>query len=253
MKPERPSLEVDLGPYGTAGQLQQRPAPRGGGLFKEAWLERRMTSRELPTQRTRVRGWDLASSKGKEAAYTAGVLISKTRKGEFIVEDVRRDRLAPHEVEEFIVKTAHSDGYQTIQALPQDPGSAGKSLLAIPHQSPCWPRGEVFARVWVKVQPGRTVLIPGVPGQRCSGRRQVEPTVCGRIENVSLRQIRRSGGWLQQGVFRADHHGVGPPQGHGSGNVVRMQLSKGMADPRTRSVEPAIERSVTRPLIDVHR
>ena len=122
-------LEVDLGPYGTAGQLQQRPAPRGGGLFKEAWLERRMTSRELPSQRTRVRGWDLASSKGKGAAYTAGVLISKTRKGEFIVEDVQRDRLAPHEVEEFIVKTAHSDGYQTIQALPQDPGSAGKSLL----------------------------------------------------------------------------------------------------------------------------
>ena len=65
-----------------------------------------MTSRELPTQRTRVRGWDLASSKGKGAAYTAGVLISKTRKGEFIVEDVQRDRLAPHEVEEFIVKTA---------------------------------------------------------------------------------------------------------------------------------------------------
>ena len=121
--------ELDLGEYGTAGQLQQRPAPRGGGLFKEGWLQRRMTSRELPSQRTRVRGWDLASSKAKGAAYTAGVLISKTRKGEFIVEDVRRDRLAPHEVEEFILKAAHADGLGTIQALPQDPGSAGKSLL----------------------------------------------------------------------------------------------------------------------------
>ena len=99
-------LEVDLGPYGTAGQLQQRPAPRGGGLFKEAWLKRRMTSRELPSHRTRVRGWDLASSKGRGSAYTAGVLMAKTRKGEFIVEDVQRDRLAPHEVEQFIVKTA---------------------------------------------------------------------------------------------------------------------------------------------------
>ena len=32
------TLKQDLGPYGTAGQLQQRPAPRGGGYFKEDWL-----------------------------------------------------------------------------------------------------------------------------------------------------------------------------------------------------------------------
>lgn len=30
-------LETTLGSYGTAGQLQQRPAPRGGGIIKEAW------------------------------------------------------------------------------------------------------------------------------------------------------------------------------------------------------------------------
>lgn len=31
-------LETTLGSYGTAGQLQQRPAPRGGGIIKEAWF-----------------------------------------------------------------------------------------------------------------------------------------------------------------------------------------------------------------------
>lgn len=30
-------LEATLGSYGAAGQLQQRPTPRGGGLFKGAW------------------------------------------------------------------------------------------------------------------------------------------------------------------------------------------------------------------------
>ena len=30
-------LEKTLGTYGTAGQLQQRPAPRGGGIFKDEW------------------------------------------------------------------------------------------------------------------------------------------------------------------------------------------------------------------------
>lgn len=31
-------LEVALGPYGAAGQLQQRPAPAGGGIVKAAWF-----------------------------------------------------------------------------------------------------------------------------------------------------------------------------------------------------------------------
>lgn len=31
-------LEKTLGTYGTAGQLQQRPAPRGGGILNTAWL-----------------------------------------------------------------------------------------------------------------------------------------------------------------------------------------------------------------------
>ena len=32
-------LERTLGSYGAAGQLQQRPAPRGGGLFKDSWWQ----------------------------------------------------------------------------------------------------------------------------------------------------------------------------------------------------------------------
>lgn len=32
-------LEKTLGSYGAAGQLQQRPAPRGGGIIKEAWFQ----------------------------------------------------------------------------------------------------------------------------------------------------------------------------------------------------------------------
>jgi hypothetical protein len=32
-------LETTLGSYGTAGQLQQNPAPRGGGIIKTAWFK----------------------------------------------------------------------------------------------------------------------------------------------------------------------------------------------------------------------
>jgi len=31
--------EMELGPYGTAGQLQQSPTPRGGGIIKQEWIE----------------------------------------------------------------------------------------------------------------------------------------------------------------------------------------------------------------------
>lgn len=34
---ELAALKTKLGPRGTAGQLQQRPAPLGGGIFKSAW------------------------------------------------------------------------------------------------------------------------------------------------------------------------------------------------------------------------
>lgn len=37
-------LEVSLGTYGTAGQLQQRPTPRGGGMFKELWWQYYMST-----------------------------------------------------------------------------------------------------------------------------------------------------------------------------------------------------------------
>lgn len=36
-EPEVERLEKSLGSHGTAGQLQQRPSPRGGGIIKEAW------------------------------------------------------------------------------------------------------------------------------------------------------------------------------------------------------------------------
>lgn len=33
------ALEADLGSYATAGQLQQRPTPRGGGILKREWYQ----------------------------------------------------------------------------------------------------------------------------------------------------------------------------------------------------------------------
>jgi len=37
--PEVAELKKSLGEYGSAGQLQQRPSPRGGGIFRSAWWQ----------------------------------------------------------------------------------------------------------------------------------------------------------------------------------------------------------------------
>ncbi len=130
MWPERMTPEVlerdkkVMGPYAVAAQFQQRPSPRGGGLFQREWFE---VVDSLPARREAVRGWDLAASDVHTAAYTAGVKISRCTDGFFYVEDVRRIQGSESKVERLIKNTASEDGYTVRISGPQDPGQAGKA------------------------------------------------------------------------------------------------------------------------------
>ena len=67
-------LEADKGAYAFAGQYQQRPVPREGGLFKREWFADKFIRRDAVPIGTRwVRHWDLAATKKTTAARTAGV------------------------------------------------------------------------------------------------------------------------------------------------------------------------------------
>ena len=119
-------LENTLGPYGTAGQLQQRPAPRGGGILERSWLEDNIVDVEdLPPRRTIVRGWDLAGSTRKSSPYTAGVRVSRCGE-KFYIEHVVRKKWTPSELDDGMKGTAKSDGRHVVVDFPQDPGQAGK-------------------------------------------------------------------------------------------------------------------------------
>lgn len=134
MFPERfPESQVDelervLGSYATAGQLQQRPAPRDGGLFKRAWFK---TIGAMPADITkRVRAWDMAATEKmttNNPDYTAGVDMSRTRDGLFIITGCNRFRGTPMDVENTILGQARIDGVATTVRLTQDPGQAGKA------------------------------------------------------------------------------------------------------------------------------
>lgn len=118
-------LKRDMTEYAWAGQYQQRPAPREGGIFKRHWFE---IVPAPPAGARKCRGWDLAASKTSTSAFTAGVLMSEMA-GVYYIEDVRRERGSPADVERLIKNTAVLDGISTKVSIPQDPGQAGKAQV----------------------------------------------------------------------------------------------------------------------------
>lgn len=113
-----------MGAYAVASQFQQRPSPRGGGMFHKDWFE---IVDSVPAKRETVRGWDLAASDIHTAAYTAGVKMSRCHDGFFYIEDVRRIQATEAKVERLIKNTAAEDGFNVRISGPQDPGQAGKA------------------------------------------------------------------------------------------------------------------------------
>jgi len=119
-------LEKTLMAYATAGQLQQRPTPRGGGMIKRQWLP---IVKAIPAGCRWVRAWDLAATATDQAAWTAGVKMGKTPDGRYIIADVRRIQGSANDVEQLLRSTASQDGTEVRGSIPQDPGQAGKAQV----------------------------------------------------------------------------------------------------------------------------
>ncbi|WP_371815082.1 phage terminase large subunit [Bradyrhizobium sp. CCBAU 51753] len=123
-------LKRDMTAYAYAGQYQQRPSPREGGMFKRHWFE----FVPAPPAATRwCRGWDLAASKKKSQtasgpAYTAGVRLG-VASGTYYIAHAVRERASPAEVDTLIKNTATQDGTAVRISIPQDPGQAAKGQV----------------------------------------------------------------------------------------------------------------------------
>lgn len=115
------------GTYAVAGQLEQRPEPRGGGMIKTDWFE---IVDELPAgPKISCRGWDFASTEGGDGAGSASVRMHEwweNGQSELGIDDVWWERVSPGGLYVQIGMTLKDDGYDVFQSLPQDPGQAGK-------------------------------------------------------------------------------------------------------------------------------
>lgn len=122
-----------MGTYATAGQFQQRPAPREGGMFKRGWFD---VVDAAPATANKVRRWDFAATdprekkkQGGDPDWTVGLLLSE-QGGIYYVESVVREQESPAGVEKLLKNTAAQDGKGIKVVIPQDPGAAGKSNAA---------------------------------------------------------------------------------------------------------------------------
>jgi len=129
-------IERKLGPYGTAGQLQQRPTARDGAIFKTGHIQF-VEMDEVPVKSlTRlVRGWDRAGSKNA-GDYSSGVLMGMYEpKGEaarVYVLDVVRGQWSGAEVTNLMELYCDMDqteyGSKVRTWFEREPGSSGKTL-----------------------------------------------------------------------------------------------------------------------------
>lgn len=82
-------LEKTLGSYGAAGQLQQRPAPRGGGIIKEQWYK---YYTKAPQVEWRSIYADTAQKTGQNNDYSVFQCWGRSVVGEAVLLDQTRGK-----------------------------------------------------------------------------------------------------------------------------------------------------------------
>lgn len=123
-------MERQLGAYGTAGQLQQRPVPKGGGMFKAIYFNQRVKA--APYNAKRILYIDRASTQDG-GCYTAMVLMAYDLvSGNWFVEHVVHGQWEPDErnnrilAEALRCRTRYGPRYEPVIWVEAEGGSSGR-------------------------------------------------------------------------------------------------------------------------------
>lgn len=123
-RPILQKMEEEMGQFGYAGQILQRPTPLAGGMFKPDRLVEEDYAPPDSEFIKIVRGWDRAASANK-GDWTVGVKLGLHKDGTFWILDVCRGQWATDKREDWIAKIATNDGRGVTIAIEQEPGSSG--------------------------------------------------------------------------------------------------------------------------------
>ena len=122
------NLERSLGSYASAGQLQQRPMPKGGGILKAEWWVP-WEKEDLPPMEYVLQSWDTAFSTKENSSYSARTTWGVFRKNgqvNAIVIDMWYDRVSYPELRKIA-----QDSYYDFEpdAVLIEKKASGQSLL----------------------------------------------------------------------------------------------------------------------------
>lgn len=123
-------LKQTLGSYGVAGQLQQRPAPRGGGIFKDEWWH---VVDALPDLEYRAIYADTAQKKETQHDYSVFECWGRTKSGKAILLDLVRGKWEAPELlihaRAFWAKHKAEKKYAPLRSFNVEDKSSGTGLI----------------------------------------------------------------------------------------------------------------------------
>ena len=117
-------LETSLGSYAAAGQLQQRPAPLGGGIFKIDWW-RHYRPEALPPIRRIIQSWDTAFKTNAQNDYSCCTTWAECESGYYLI-DLWKERVEFPDLKRMVVSLAAKHSPHAV--LVEDKAS-GQSLI----------------------------------------------------------------------------------------------------------------------------
>lgn len=123
-------LEKSLGSYAVAGQLQQRPAPLGGGIFKDAWWQ---MAEAAPPILWRTIYADTAQKTKEQNDFSVMQCWGRTVNGQAVLLDMVRGKWEAPELETmaraFWAKHKATDNQGTLRAFKVEDKVSGTGLI----------------------------------------------------------------------------------------------------------------------------
>lgn len=128
-------LEAALGDYGTAGQLQQRPAPSGGGILKVSHIKKWPAGKELPMFDFVVQSWDTAFTEkttGDPSAMTVWGTARHEGRQIAILLDLVNERMAYPALKKRVIdewKSCYGESARRADTILVEQKASGQSIL----------------------------------------------------------------------------------------------------------------------------
>jgi len=123
-------IQEDLGSTFFRALYQQQPVDESSKIADGNWLKPPIDILPDFGHVKQMRMWDIAATEGG-GDYSAGVHgIYERERDFFCITNVIRRQISPQELEKLVRQTAIADGLGTQIGIFQEPGAAGKALIA---------------------------------------------------------------------------------------------------------------------------